>query len=192
MILRAGTVAARSMGKRIMLKIIVLILVVAIAGVLVAAAFRPDTFRIERSIRIKAAPEKIFAFIDDFHRWTAWSPWERLDPALKRDYSGAASGKDAAYAWEGNSKVGQGRMAIVESVPHSSIRIQLDFIKPFEAHNMAEFTLRPDADGTEVRWVMYGPQPYLSKLMGLVFNMDRMIGKDFETGLANLKSAAEA
>lgn len=175
-----------------MLKIIVLILIIAIAGVLVAAAFRPDAFRIERSIRIKAAPETIFAFIDDFRRWTAWSPWEKLDPALKRDYSGATSGKDAAYAWEGNGKVGQGRMAIVESVPCSKIRIKLDFIKPFEAHNMAEFTLRPDADGTEVHWVMHGPQPYLSKLMGLVFNMDRMIGKDFETGLANLKSAAEA
>jgi hypothetical protein len=174
-----------------MLKIVVLVLLVAIAGVLIAAAFRPDSFRIERSIRIKAAPEQIFAFIDDFRRWTAWSPWEKLDPALKRDYSGAESGKDAAYAWQGNSKVGQGRMQIIESVPHSKIRIQLDFLKPFEAHNTAEFTLRPEADGTEVLWAMHGPQPYVSKLMGLIFNMDKMIGKDFETGLANLKSAAE-
>ncbi|HWU53317.1 MAG TPA: SRPBCC family protein [Tahibacter sp.] len=175
-----------------MFKLIALIVVVVVVGVLVAAAFRPESFRIERSIRIKAPPEKIYAFIDDFHRWTAWSPWEKLDPALKRDYSGAASGKDAVYAWKGNSKVGQGRMQIVEATPHSRIRIQLDFLKPFEAHNTAEFTLQPVADGTEVHWAMYGPQPYFSKLMGLFFNMDKMIGKDFEAGLASLKAGAES
>ncbi|MBL8297310.1 MAG: SRPBCC family protein [Rhodanobacteraceae bacterium] len=174
-----------------MLKTIALILVAIIACVLIAAALQPDSFRVERSIRIKAPPEKIFAFIDDFHRWAAWSPWEKLDSAMKRDYSGAASGQGAVYAWEGNSKVGQGRMQIVESSPHSVIRIQLDFLKPFEAHNTAEFRLQAEADGTEVRWAMHGPQPYLSKLMGLVFNMDKLIGKDFETGLANLKSVAE-
>jgi hypothetical protein len=175
-----------------MLKIVVLVLLVALVGLLVAAAFRPDTFRIERSIRIKAAPEKIFALIDDFRRWTVWSPWERKDPALQRDYSGAASGEGAAYAWQGNSKVGHGRMQIVESTPPSRIRVRLDFLKPFEAHNTAEFTLRPDGDETEVSWAMYGPQPYLSKLMGLVFSMEKLVGKDFESGLANLKASAES
>jgi hypothetical protein len=175
-----------------MLKIILLVLIVAIAGVLIAAAFRPDAFRIERSIRIKAAPEKIFAFIDDFHRWTAWSPWEKLDPAMKREHSGAASGKDAMYAWEGNGKVGKGSMQIVESVPHSKILVQLHFLKPMDTRSTAEFTLRPDGDTTDVNWAMYGPQPYLSKLMGLFFNMDKMIGKDFESGLAALKSVAES
>ncbi|HSX59359.1 MAG TPA: SRPBCC family protein [Tahibacter sp.] len=175
-----------------MLKIILLVVLVAIAALLVAAAFRPDSFRIERSITIKAAPEKVFALIDDFHRWTAWSPWEKLDPAMKREHSGSASGKDAVYAWEGNGKVGKGSMQIVESVPHSKVLIQLHFIKPMDTRSHAEFTLRPGGDTTEVNWAMYGPQPYMSKLMGLVFNMDKMIGKDFEKGLADLKSAAES
>lgn len=174
-----------------MLKIILLVLAVAIIGVLIAATFRPDSFRIERSIRINAAPEKVFAFIDDFHRWTAWSPWEKLDPTMKRTHSGSPSGKDAVYAWEGNGKVGQGSMQIAESVPHSKILINLHFLKPMDTRSTAEFTLTPRDGGTEVNWAMYGPAPYLSKLMGLFFNMDTMIGKDFERGLADLKSAAE-
>lgn len=175
-----------------MVTTLLVLVLLAVVGLLVAAAFRPDSFRIERSITINAAPEKIFALIDDFRRWTAWSPWERMDPALQRDYSGAASGEGAAYAWQGNSKVGQGRMQIIESTPYSKIRIQLDFLKPFEAHNTAEFTLQPSGTETLVRWAMYGPQPYLSKLMGLVMNMDKLIGKDFESGLANLKASAES
>ncbi|WP_313914983.1 SRPBCC family protein [Tahibacter sp.] len=175
-----------------MFTIIFWVIVVAVAGLLITAAFRPDSFRIERRIRIGAAPDTIFALIDDFRRWTAWSPWENRDPALKRDYSGPASGRDSAYAWEGNSKVGKGRMQIVESTPYSRIRIQLDFLKPFEAHNTAEFALQPDGDSTDVVWAMYGPQPYLSKLMGLVVSMDTLVGKDFESGLANLKARAES
>ncbi len=175
-----------------MFTIIVWIVVVAIASLLIAAAFRPDSFRIERRIRIKAAPATIFALIDDVRRWTAWSPWEKMDPALRRDYSGPASGQDAAYAWEGNNKVGKGQMRIIESTPPSRIRIQLDFLKPFEAHNTAEFTLQPLGDETEVVWAMYGPQPYLSKLMGMVVSMDKLVGKDFENGLANLKASAES
>lgn len=175
-----------------MLKIILLILVVAIAGALVAAVFRPDSFRVERSVRIKAAPDKVFAFIDDFHRWTAWSPWEKKDPAMKRDYSGAASGNGAIYAWDGNKDVGQGRMQIVESLPHSKIRIQLNFARPMETQSTAEFTLTPQADGTEVHWAMYGPQPYIGKVMSLFVSMDKMVGKDFDAGLADLKAAAES
>src|SRR5436190_5964080 len=123
---------------------------------------RPDSFRIERSAVIKAPPEKIFPFIDDFHRWTAWSPWEKIDPQLKRTYSGAASGKSAAYAWEGNSKVGAGSMEITESAAPARIVLKLDFIKPFEGHNITEFTLAPGAQGeTKLTWVMSGPSPYI-------------------------------
>jgi len=167
------------------------VLVVVVAALLVYAATRPDSFRIERSAVIKAPPEKIFALINDLHQWTAWSPWEGIDPALKRSYSGAPSGKGAAYAWEGNNKVGSGRMEILESVPASRIAIKLDFLKPFEAHNTAEFTLAPAGGGTTITWAMSGPSPYVSKVMGLVFNMDKMVGGQFEQGLANLKAKTE-
>ncbi|MGH8429221.1 MAG: SRPBCC family protein, partial [Solimonas sp.] len=119
------------------------LIAVGLVAVLFAyAATRPDSFRIERSAAIQAPPEKIYPHIDDFHRWTAWSPWEKIDPALKRSYSGAPAGKGAAYAWEGNKNVGSGRMEITESSAPSRIVIKLDFMKPFEAHNTAEFTLR--------------------------------------------------
>ena len=174
----------------------VAILVVLFASVigllLVYAATRPDSFRIERSAHIQAPPEKVFDFIDDFRRWTAWSPWENIDPALKRTYSGAAAGKGAAYAWEGNRNVGSGRMEITESTPASKIVIKLDFIRPFEGHNIAEFTLVPGArGGTALTWAMYGPSPYVSKLMGIFVSMDRMIGGQFEQGLAKLKKSSE-
>lgn len=174
-----------------MLKIVLLVVAVAIAAVLIYAATRPDSFRIERSATIKAPPEKIFAQVNELKAWTAWSPWEKIDPALKRTYSGTASGKGAAYAWEGNKDVGSGRMEITESALPSKITIKLDFLKPFEAHNTAEFTFVRQGDATIVTWAMFGPSPYLSKLIGLVFNMDRMVGGQFETGLANLKSIAE-
>lgn len=175
-----------------MFKIIVLVVIAAIAAALVAAALRPDSFRVERSIRIKASAEKIYAYLDDFHRWTAWSPWEKLDPALAREYSGSTSGKGAIYAWQGNNKVGQGRMEIIESVPHFRLAIKLDFLKPFEAHNTAEFTLKPVGDEIALNWAMSGPQPYLFRLMGLFVSMDKMVGKDFEAGLAALKASAES
>jgi hypothetical protein len=174
-----------------MFKIIALVVVAVIAIVLIVAAFRPDSFRYERSIRIKASPEKIYAFLDDFRRWAAWSPWEKKDPAMQRQFGGSSSGKGATYAWQGNNKVGEGSMEVLESVPHSNLKIQLTFIKPFAAQNMAEFTLKPAGEETEVLWAMYGPQLYISKVMGLFFNMDKMIGKDFEDGLAALKASAE-
>ena len=174
-----------------MLKTIAIAVVVLVAAVLVFAATRPDTFRAERTATIKAPPEKIFPLITDFHRWDSWSPWEKMDPAMKRTYSGAASGKGAVYAWEGNSKVGQGRMEITESSPPSKITIKLDFVKPMEGHDTAEFTLEPKGDSTNVTWRMYGPSPYIAKVMGVFVSMDQMIGKDFETGLANMKSVAE-
>jgi len=174
-----------------MLKIVAIAVVVVLAGILIYAATRPDSFRIERSAVIKAPPEKIFARVNELKAWTAWSPWEKIDPALKRTYSGPQSGKGAAYAWEGNRDVGSGRMEITDAVPASKITIKLDFLKPFEAHNTAEFTITRQGDATSVNWAMYGPSPYVSKLMGLFFNMDRMVGGMFEQGLANLKSTTE-
>lgn len=174
-----------------MFKTIAIVLVVVIAGVLAFAATRPDAFRVERSVSIKAGPDKIFPYLDDFNRWAAWSPWEKLDPSMKRSFSGAASGKGAAYAWEGNSKVGAGRMEITDATAPTRLLIKLDFIRPFEGHNTAEYTLEPAGDTTKVTWAMFGPAPYISKLMGVIVSMDSMIGKDFEAGLANLKAAAE-
>ena len=174
-----------------MLEIIAIAVVVILAGILVYAATRPDAFRIERSATIKAPPEKIFALVNELRAWTAWSPWEKIDPELKRSYTGAQSGKGAGYAWEGNSKVGTGRMEITESAAPSKIVIRLDFLKPFEAHNTAEFSFARQGEATTVTWAMFGPSPYVSKLMGLVFNMDRMVGGQFETGLANLKKISE-
>ena len=173
------------------LAVIALILVVAIVVVLVLAARKPAGFRIERATSIKAPPDKIFALINDFRNWRAWSPWERMDPNLRRSYSGAERGEGAVYEWEGNSKVGKGRMEIVEAPPPSRVAIKLDFLKPFEAHNTAEFTLVPRGDATEVTWAMHGPNLFIGKVMSLFVSMDRIIGKDFEAGLANLKAAAE-
>jgi uncharacterized protein YndB with AHSA1/START domain len=173
------------------LGILAALLAFAAVGVLVYAATRPDSFRIERSATFKAPPEKLFSQVSDFRRWTAWSPWEKIDPQLKRSYSGAESGKGAAYAWEGNNDVGSGRMEILEAAPASKVVIKLDFLKPFEAHNTAEFTFTPGPQGTTVTWAMFGPSPFVSKLMGVVFTMDRMVGGQFEQGLANLKSVTE-
>jgi len=175
-----------------MLPIIVLIIVALIAALLIYAASRPASFRIERSTAINAPPEKIFPLINDFHRWNAWSPWEKLDEGLKRTFSGPASGKGAVYEWLGNNKVGQGRMEITDATAPSKVTIKLDFLKPFEAHNTAEFTLAPQGGATRVNWAMYGASPYMARLMGLVFNMDKMLGASFDQGLANLKAQAES
>jgi carbon monoxide dehydrogenase subunit G len=167
------------------------IVVVLLAALLIFAATKPDTFRVQRAASIKAPPEKVFALINDYRNWNAWSPWEKKDPAMKRTFGAATSGKGAVYAWEGNKDVGQGRMEIAESVSPSRIKINLDFIKPFEGHNIVEFKLEPKGDTTNVTWDMQGPMHYISKVVSIFCNMDSMIGKDFEAGLANLKSAAE-
>lgn len=174
-----------------MLKLIAPAVLVLIVAVLIYAATRPDTFRVERSARIKAPPETIFAILGDFRQWQGWSTWEKMDPAMKKTYSGPASGTGAIYEWDGNNKVGQGRMEIVASAPPSRLTIKLDFLKPFEAHNMAEFALQPQGEYTEVKWFMYGPTPFLSKLIQVFVSMDRMVGKDFEDSLAGLKAVAE-
>lgn len=173
-----------------MFKTIALVVVLLIAGVLLFALTKPDTFRIERSTVIKAAPEKINALLTDFKQWAAWSPWEKKDPAMKRTYSGAANGKGTVYGWEGNKNVGTGRMEILDAQPQK-VTIKLDFLASFEAHNTAEFDLQPQGDSTKLTWTMYGPSNYISKVMSVVMSMDNMVGPDFEAGLANLKAAAE-
>ena len=174
-----------------MIKRIAIVVAVLIAGVLIFAATKPDIFRVERAASIKAPPDKIFPLINDFKRWDAWSPWEKKDPAMKRTYGAATSGKGAVYAWEGNKDVGQGSMEIVESSPPAKVRLKLDFVKPFEGHNIVEFTLEPKGDTTNVIWAMQGDTPYFAKILHVFINMDSMVGKDFETGLANLKAVVE-
>ena len=170
---------------------IAVILAIAIAVVLILGATKPDTLRVQRSVRIKAPPEGIFPLISDFHQWRTWSPYEQKDPAMKRTYSGAERGKGAVYAWEGDKNVGSGRMEILEASPPQKVVIKLDFFTPFDGHNTAEFTMLPQGDGTHVTWVMYGPARFVTKLIQIFMNLDNMIGKDFEAGLANLKTVTE-
>ena len=174
-----------------MFKKIALVLLALIVCVLVYAATRPDSLHVERTTAIKAPPDKIFGIINDFHSWGSWSPWEKLDPAMKKTYSGAGSGKGAVYEWEGNSQVGKGRMEITDASQPSYVTIKLDFIQPFETHNVARLRLVPQGDSTNVTWTMDGPSPYIAKLIGVFVNMDKMLGKDFEAGLSNLKTVAE-
>ncbi|WP_426440529.1 SRPBCC family protein [Bradyrhizobium genosp. P] len=171
--------------------IIAVILAIAIVVVLILAATKPDTFRVVRAISIKAPADRIFPLINNFHQWVAWSPYETKDPAMKRSYDGAASGQGAVYAWDGNKNVGSGRMEILDASAPSKIVIKLDFFKPFEGHNTAEFTMLPQGDATNVTWTMYGPAVFMSKVMQVFMNLDHMIGRDFEVGLANLKTLTE-
>ena len=173
-----------------MFKTIAIIVALLIAAVLIYAATKPDSFRIERSTTIKAPPEKISAYLTDFKQWAAWSPWEGKDPAMKRTYSGAASGKGAVYSWVGNKNVGTGRMEVLDVQPQK-VTIKLDFSAPFEAHNTAEYTMQLEGDSTKLTWAMFGPANYMSKVMSVVMSMDKMVGPDFEAGLAKLKAAAE-
>jgi Polyketide cyclase / dehydrase and lipid transport len=184
-----------------MWEIVIIAVVVLIAAVLFFAATKPDALHVERATSISAAPDKIFPLINDFKHWGAWSPYERKDPAMKRAFSGEASGKGSVYEWDGNSQVGKGRIEIIDASAPSRVSIKLDMFKPMEGHNIVDFTLEPrggttqlgntQASDTHVTWAMRGPCSYMGKLMGLVCDMDKMIGKDFEAGLANLKTLAE-
>ena len=160
-----------------------------IAALLAIAVMKPNRFRVARSLRIHAPPEKIFLLIEDFHKWSVWSPYEHIDPTMQRTFSGAERGVGAVYAWAGTGKAGAGRMEIINADAPSHVAVKLDFSKPFTAHNQAEFTLIREGDFTDVTWAMHGPQLFVGKLMGMVFNMDRLIGKDFEAGLAAIKAA---
>jgi uncharacterized protein YndB with AHSA1/START domain len=174
-----------------MLKKAALAVVAVLAIILGLAAMKPDTFSVKRVVSIKAPPEKIAALITDFHQWSSWSPWEHLDPDMKRTFSGAPYGKGAIYEWEGNKDVGKGRMEVTDAATPAKTVIKLDFLKPVETSSTTEFTLLPQADATTVSWDMSGPMPFVSKIMSVFMNMDAMIGKDFEKGLSNLKTVAE-
>lgn len=163
---------------------------VGIAAVLILASTRPATFRVQRSITINASPEKILAVINDFHRWGEWSPYENKDPKMARTFSGSTNGVGAEYAWQGNNEVGHGHMKILSATTDKTV-IQLDFLSPFEAHNTAEFSAVPKNGATEFTWAMHGPNNFAAKVMQIFFNMDTMVGADFEVGLANLKTLTE-
>ena len=174
------------------LRIVLLVLVIAVVGVLAVAATKPDHYHVERSATISAAPAVVFTQVNDFHRWDAWSPWEKLDPAMKRTFTGPESGKDASYAWVGNDKVGEWRMTIVESQPGARVDIRLEFIKPWTETCQAAFALAPEGEATKVTWGMDGTHNYVSKIFCVFMDMDKMIGTDFEKGLAQLKTVAES
>ncbi len=174
-----------------MFAIIALVALGAIAVILILAAMKPNTFRVQRQANIKAPPEAIFAYLSDFHKWGAWSPWEKLDPAMERTFSGAAAGKGAVYAWSGNNKAGAGSMEITETNAPARLVLALNFTKPFKANNVVDFTLEPEGDSTKVTWAMQGAVPFVFKVMHVLMNMDKMVGKDYEAGLANLKALAE-
>jgi len=174
-----------------MLKKLLAIVAGLIAVVLVLAATKPDSFQVRRTATVKALPDSIWPYLDDFHNWPAWSPWERMDTAMTRTYSGAPSGVGAVYAWSGNKKVGTGQMKITAAEPVTSLTIALDFQSPFEAHNTTIFALAPSGDSTTVTWTMTGPNTYLSKVMSVFVSMDKMVGPDFEAGLAKLKTVVE-
>ena len=169
-----------------------------IAGVLILVVFvivvatRPADFRITRSITIAAPPEAVFAQVNDFHKWDEWSPWAKLDPAMKQTYEGAPAGTGAIYSWAGNNEVGEGRMTITESRTNEMINIKLEFLKPFAAVNTTEFSFAPEGNQTRVVWSMSGKNNFMAKAFDLFMNMDKMVGSDFEKGLRQMKSIVEA
>ena len=168
-----------------------LVIALAIAVFLLYATTRPNTFRVQRTATVNAPAEAIFPLINDYKNWTLWSPYEHRDPALKRTFSGAPAGQGAVYAWEGNKNVGSGRMEIIDTTPPNKVIIKLDFFAPFKANNVAEFTLVPKGATTDVTWAMHGPVPFIGKIMHLIIDCDKMVGKDFADGLASMKAAAE-
>jgi uncharacterized protein YndB with AHSA1/START domain len=173
------------------LSIIFLCLGVAILLLLAYASTRPDEFRVERRLRIAAPADKVWPLVSELRAFNRWNPYERKDPLIKSAYSGAASGVGSRYDWD-SKEVGSGSLEITGQLPGRAVQMKLDFVKPFEAHNQAEFALQPTPDGaTEVRWTMHGPANFISKLMGVFISMDKMVGRDFEAGLQNLRQIAE-
>jgi hypothetical protein len=175
-----------------MLKKILLGLLVIIVVFCVVVALQPAAFTITRSTTIAAPPAAPFAQVNDFHKWEAWSPWAKIDPAMKQTFEGSPAGTGAIYTWAGNNEVGEGRMTITDTRPAEFVRIKLDFIKPFAATNNAEFTFKPEGEQTRVTWTMTGEKNFFCKAVCMFMNMDDMVGKDFEKGLAAMKTVAEA
>src|SRR5882672_7787264 len=172
---------------KILLGVVVLVVLV-VAVVAILDAFQPSEFRIARTATIAAPAATVFAQVNDFHKWEAWSPWAKLDPAARNTFEGAAAGTGAVFAWAGNSKVGEGRMTITESRPNELVRIKLEFVKPFAATNTAEFTFKPEGERTAVTWSMFGHNNFVGKAVCLVMNMDKTVGGEFDKGLASMKS----
>lgn len=177
-------------ARRILLAVAIVV-AVPLAVVLAIASTRPDAFRVERSIDIQAPPEKVFAIVHDFRKFTAWSPYEKKDPQMQRSFSGPPAGKGAVYAWNGDGNVGEGRMEITDEAAPARVGVQLDFKRPFEARNRVTFSMNGQGGGTRMTWAMDGPMLFVSKVMSVFFDFDRMIGRDFEEGLVNLKALAE-
>ena len=175
-----------------MIKKILIGLVVVIAVFVAIVALRPSDFRVERSAVVSAPAPVVFAQVNDLHNWDAWSPWAKLDPAAKQTFEGPRAGTGAAFAWVGNSQVGEGRMTITESRPSELIRFRLDFVKPFAGTNTAEFSFKPQGDQTVVTWSMFGTQNFMAKAFCMFVSMDKMVGGEFEKGLVQMKSVAEA
>ena len=173
-----------------MLKATLLVIATVVAALLAYAAFKPDSFRLSRSVVIAAPPERVFPLINDLRRFNEWNPFAKMDPAGVMTYDASSAGVGGAYSWQGE-KTGEGRMQITESVPGQRVTARLDFRKPFEAHNVVDFSVQAAGGGTTVTWAMHGPMPYLNRLMTIFFDMDKTVGKDFEAGLANLKALAE-
>jgi hypothetical protein len=169
----------------IAIAVIVIVLVVIIA-------MQPSEFRVTRTATISAPPSAVFAQVNDFHNWDAWSPWAKLDPAMKQTHEGSPSGTGAIYSWVGNNKVGEGRMTLTESHPSDLIRIQLEFLRPFKATNTSEFSFNSEGNQRVVTWSMSGRKNFIFKAFGMVMNMDKMVGGDFEKGLAQMNSLVEA
>ncbi len=171
-------------------------ILIALAAILVilviVVALQPSDFRIQRSVTIAAPPSVVFAQVNDFHKWEAWSPWAKLDPVAKNTFEGPTEGVGAGFRWAGNNQVGEGAMAILDSRPGELVRIKLEFLKPFQATNTAEFTFAPEGNGTRVTWAMFGQNNFMGKAMSLVMNCDKMVGGQFEQGLASMKAVAEA
>src|SRR5260221_7281512 len=175
------------MIKKVILGILAVIVLI-IVGFCAIVAMQPADYTVSRSTTVNAPPEKVFEQVNDFHKWDGWSPWAKLDPAMKATYSGPESGMGASYAWVGNNDVGEGKMTIAESHPSQHIKINLEFIKPFQATNITEFMFKPDGDKTTVTWTMSGHNNFVGKAFGLMMNMDKTIGGDFEKGLAQMKT----
>ena len=175
-----------------MLKKIFIALAVIIIVFVIVVAMQPSEFRVARSATISAPAPAVFAQVNDFHKWDAWSPWAKLDSAMKKTYDGAPVGTGAIYSWSGNDQVGEGRMTLTESRVSDLIRIKLEFMKPFAATNTTEFSFKPDGNQTVVTWSMFGENNFMAKAFGLLMNMDKMVGGDFEKGLEQLKSVTEA
>ena len=174
-----------------MLKIIFLALVVIIVGLAIFVSMQPAEFRVARSATMSAPAPLVFAQVNDLHNWEKWNPWQKVDPAMKLQFSGPPAGVGAAYAWQGNKDVGEGRLSIIDSQPSDQVRIKLEFLKPFTATNTAIFTFKPNGNQTEVTWAMEGRNNFMAKAMHLVMNMDKMVGGQFEKGLADMKAAVE-